>query len=64
MVEFQARVRKNYDKLMDERWKIFVTDSRTADQVFNEVFDFVMKTIASHDNQPLSVLWPMIDGQQ
>ena len=58
-VEFQARVRKNYDELMDERWTTVKTDSKSLDQVYDEVADLIKKTIETHDNRPVSPLWPI-----
>lgn len=58
-VEFQERVRKNYQKLMDERWKLIDTDSKTLDEVYTEVTELITKTIDHHDNRPISPLWPL-----
>ncbi|TRY63989.1 hypothetical protein TCAL_02077 [Tigriopus californicus] len=59
-LEFQARVRQNYDHLMDDTWQIIQTDHKTMDQVYAEVMAVVERTMQSQINQkPLTPLWPM-----
>lgn len=57
--EFQAKVRKNYDKLIDDNWRIINTDGKNLDQVFAEIKDNVSHLL----NQPLQgqiePLWPL-----
>lgn len=44
---------------MDERWTTVSTDSKSLDQVYKEVTDLITKTIETHDNRPISPLWPI-----
>jgi len=57
--EFQARVRKNYDQLMDPHyWRVVDTDGKTQDAVYQEIRDLVKNTIDSRQKDgELKPLW-------
>ena len=61
MPEFQARVRANYAKLMDNSWFLVNTDDKCVEEVFNEVRTAINKAIANHTNLPITPLWPIQD---
>ena len=47
LLSFQISVRKNYDKLFDDKyWKIINTDGKTQEQVFGEVEKLAQEVIA------------------
>eukprot|EP00095_Tigriopus_kingsejongensis_P002038 snap_masked-scaffold556_size137522-processed-gene-0.0 protein:Tk02038 transcript:snap_masked-scaffold556_size137522-processed-gene-0.0-mRNA-1 annotation:"hypothetical protein LOTGIDRAFT_140318" len=58
-LEFQARVRENYDHLMDDTWQIIDTDHKSTEEVYREVLTLVQDVIAKGQGQPLQRLWPM-----
>lgn len=61
-LEFQTRVRKNYDQLMDDSWQVIDTDHKTMDKVYEEVLAVVEKSLQRQiHQQPMKPLWPM-DG--
>ena len=55
--EFQAEVRKNYDRLMDDKWTVINTDNKSIDEVFHEVKNVVLRKIHITDKTPLNKLW-------
>ena len=57
--EFQNKVRSNYDKLKDETWKTINTNHKEMDHVYEEISNIILKSIDSHKNEPLQVLWPL-----
>jgi len=56
---FQARVRENYMKLMEENWKTVNTDKKSVDEVYAELSELVRTEMEKEDNRPLDLLWPM-----
>ena len=56
---FQARVRENYLKLMEENWKTVNTDKKSVDEVYAELSELVRTEMEKEDNRPLDLLWPM-----
>ena len=59
--EFQAKVRKNYDALMEDNWNVIDTDKKSLDEVYAEINTLVRSKIELHRNndKPLEKLWPM-----
>lgn len=62
-IDFQAKVRRNYDSLMDERWEVIDTDDKTLDDVYGEVTNLINGKIESHDNSAITLLWPISDKE-
>jgi dTMP kinase len=56
--EFQAKVRTNYNHLMEDNWNVVDTDNLTLDEVFNKVKTFVEDVVARPDKGPIMKLWP------
>ena len=57
---FQAKVRQNYKELIDDSyWKIINTDSKSEDEVFNEISDVIDDVIKKPIITPIQTLWPM-----
>ena len=62
--DFQAKVRKNYDALMDkDYWQVINTDQKSLDEVYDEVNALIRSKIEAHENNqmPLQKLWPMTE---
>ncbi len=57
--DFQAKVRKNYDQLFEDNWKVVDTDGLSLDEVFDRVKSIVDDVIAKPDKGPIAPLWPM-----
>jgi len=57
--EFQGKVRQNYEKLIDSYWKIIHTDSKTQDEVFQEVQGLAQHIISKEKSNHPETLWPM-----
>ena len=57
-IEFQAKVRDNYQKLKEENWEVINTDGKTLDQVFMEV-EKIVKNVLATDKGNIQPLWPM-----
>jgi len=57
-IEFQAKVRDNYNKLIEDNWEVINTDGKTLDQVFMEVENTV-KNVLVTDKGNIQPLWPM-----
>ena len=58
--EFQAKVRKNYEQLMDDNWKHVNTDNKSVDDVYEEVSAIVRAAIGRKEaSDSLEPLWPM-----
>lgn len=59
--EFQAKVRENYNALMEDNWTIINTDGKTLDQVFLEIKDSVSAVIEKTNKGAVEELWPLED---
>ena len=61
--DFQEKVRKNYDALMEDYWQVITTDQKSLDEVYDEVNTLIRGRIEAHRNheKPLEKLWPMTD---
>jgi len=57
-VEFQAKVRDNYKKLIEDNWEVIPTDGKTLDQVFEEV-ESVVKNVLAAEKETIQPLWPI-----
>ena len=55
----QGKVRQNYEKLIDSYWKIIHTDSKTQDEVFEEVQGLAQHIISKEKSNDPETLWPM-----
>ena len=58
----QGKVRQNYNKLIDSYWKIIHTDSKTQDEVFEEVQGLAQDIISKEKSNDTETLWPMIES--
>ena len=59
---FQAKVRANYNNLIEDNWQIVSTDGKTLDQVFDEIKAVVDKTVQdTHRGPEIEQLWPVSD---
>ena len=59
----QGKVRQNYNKLIDDSyWKIIHTDSKTQDEVFEEIQGLAQDTISKEKSDDTETLWPMSES--
>ena len=58
----QGKVRQNYKKLIDSYWKIIHTDSKTQDEVFEEVQGLAQDIISKEKSNDTETLWPMSES--
>ena len=56
--EIQSRVRRLYDDLVEDNWKIVNTDGQSLDEVFEKVKQLVEDVIVNPDKGPIQPLWP------
>ena len=56
--DFQAKVRNNYKKLIQDDWETFNTDGKSLDEIFEDVKETCMKVI-NQEKGPIEQLWPM-----
>ena len=56
---FQAKVRENYNKLIEDNWSIVNTDGKSLEQVFNEINDKISVVLNDQNKGPIETLWPM-----
>ena len=60
--DFQAKVRENYNKLIDKSyWTIINTDAKSQDEVFKEIKDVIEDVTSKPIEKPIETLWPMDD---
>ena len=58
----QGKVRQNYNKLIDSYWKIINTDSKTQDEVFEEIKGLAEDIISKEKSNDTETLWPMSES--
>ena len=60
ILNFQAAVRKNYEKLFDQQyWQRIDTDEKTEAQVYEEVKKLALEVIEGPKSKETDILWPM-----
>lgn len=55
-LDFQARVKLNYTKLIDDSWKVISADD-TIDSLNDQILKLIQDEIHAVDDKPLRTLW-------